>query len=1259
MPHDDTSSLKSSEAAAQNALAQGLNFLKEKQPDRVIEVLMNSSSVTVRDWHCVRALALFQLNRVDEGVAELGRELEKFPDNKAARELLKKVHESFPGVALKQRQDVASSAARMQEVPRTSSGSELDKIIPAEILNDELYNTIVDICKREPLSHVLEIGSSSGAGSTKAFVTGLLRNPSRPALHCLELSKSRFEELSKSLSQYPFAHCKNASSVPAEEFLSPDDVKQFCGTAPAALNNRSLERVLTQLAQDVDYLHSSGCPADGIDGIKREFGIDIFDLVLIDGSEFTGAAELDRVYGARWIVLNDVLGLRNQANYEALKSDVHYQLWRENLSLRNGYAVFRRAQEIAPIHFFTIVLNGMPFLTHHIEEMRKLRVPWHWHIVEGLAELKHDTAWSVPSGGHIPAGFDKNGLSIDGTTEYLNALAKLHPDHVSVYRNPQGARWQGKIEMVNAPLAAITAAGLLWQLDSDELWTASALEGMHQLFARNPERTAAYVHCDYFVGPSKYVSSMNTWATGANDWARVWRYSPGMKWGAHEPPVLLDSAQKNVAAKTPFTRDETRAAGLSFQHYSYVTPEQVKFKEAYYGYSGALERWQALQNAKGALDPAQYLHWAKHAVVEEWTESKGHRLGARYMTRASAPSDYRSMSTNSGGRFEAELRKLFERIRPAKIIETGTYKGQGTTSIIARALRDFAIPNDFTTIEVNPEHHAEANRYFNSQGIRLNSLCGLSLPRALLPSQEKIRDEFVQHKEFSGIYYDHDEGKRAELYFAETNFNVPDNLLHKVLEQYAFAPDFVLLDSAGHLGFAEFQYLIAHLKAPCFLMLDDVYHCKHYKSLQVIKNDPRFSLLVECPEKFGFCIAQFTPAEEGDKKPRMDIGADPQVRSILFMRTDAIGDAVMASSMLEPLSKRYPGAKITVLCKEYVAELYQSSPYVSAVIPITYNRALAEKQYLDQVVAQVRKLRADLLINSLYSREIVSELITAQCNIPKRVTLRGDSCNIQPELVAKTNDYYTTIVDSTSEGNELLHHKDLLSALGINVPALRPTVWLTQDDERFAAEVFARNGLNPATTICVAPGSFCDEKVYPNFGHALALAAELAGYRFLTLGNDAEKNLCANIAACLGGRAINLSGQLTLRQNAALIKRSKILVASDSALAHIACAVGTQNLVILGGGHFWRFLPYSNLTSVVCLPLACYGCQWKCVYDRVHCVKDIAPETLVKALRETMRTPSSVPRMFVQTGAIAGGPKGLSIMPEHHGVPKDCSIIPV
>ncbi len=273
-----------------------------------------------------------------------------------------------------------------------------------------------------------------------------------------------------------------------------------------------------------------------------------------------------------------------------------------------------------PVHFLTIVLNGEPFLRYHIDVFRRLPFRWHWHVVEGLATLTHDTAWSVGRGGRIAADCHRNGRSIDGTTEYLDGLQAANPDRVSIYRKPDGVPWDGKTEMVNAPLASIHEECLLWQVDADELWTAEQVATARQLFLQAPEKTAAYYWCWYFVGERLLVSTRSCYSQNPRaEWLRTWRFRPGMRWSSHEPPRLVaPGAAVHLGAVNPFRHAETEAAGLMFQHFAYVTREQLEFKERYYGYAGAVEGWSRLQRqTEFPQHLGQYFPWVKdHTEVD-------------------------------------------------------------------------------------------------------------------------------------------------------------------------------------------------------------------------------------------------------------------------------------------------------------------------------------------------------------------------------------------------------------------------------------------------------------------------------------------------------------------------------------------------------------------------------------------------------------------------------------------------------------------
>lgn len=287
------------------------------------------------------------------------------------------------------------------------------------------------------------------------------------------------------------------------------------------------------------------------------------------------------------------------------------------------------------IHFFTIVLNGEPFIRWHLDVFRALPFNWKWHIIEGVAAHKHDTAWSLRNGSRIDDDMHCQGRSRDGSSAYLDEIALAEPERVIVYRKPPGVFWDGKLEMIRAPLANIRQSCLLWQIDADELWTAPQIVSAHRLFANAPNRSAAYFLCHYFVGPALVATTIDAYGNNRlYEWLRIWRYRPGDVWLSHEPPKLgrpkAATGFDDVGALDPFLHEETAAAGLIFQHYAYASAESAAFKEAYYGYARAVESWDRLQRAeKFPLQLSDYFPWVKDSAQVHRAVSIGVRPWAR------------------------------------------------------------------------------------------------------------------------------------------------------------------------------------------------------------------------------------------------------------------------------------------------------------------------------------------------------------------------------------------------------------------------------------------------------------------------------------------------------------------------------------------------------------------------------------------------------------------------------------------------------
>ena len=219
---------------------------------------------------------------------------------------------------------------------------DLDTLIAPEIRDDPLYRWIARVAATPGVRHMLEIGSSSGAGSTEAFVAGALANPVCPTLHCVEVSRVRFAALAERWRGHDFVRCYNVSSVPLEALPSPEQLDAFRGRVWTRFRFIRRDLVHSWLRQDVEYLKREGLSSHGIRFVRAQAGITGFDAVLIDGSEFTGPADLEEVYGARFLLLDDIRGYKNHDNCARLLRDPSYRLRARSRWLRNGFAVFER-----------------------------------------------------------------------------------------------------------------------------------------------------------------------------------------------------------------------------------------------------------------------------------------------------------------------------------------------------------------------------------------------------------------------------------------------------------------------------------------------------------------------------------------------------------------------------------------------------------------------------------------------------------------------------------------------------------------------------------------------------------------------------------------------------------------------------------------------------------------------------------------------------------------------------------------------------
>lgn len=216
---------------------------------------------------------------------------------------------------------------------------------------------------------------------------------------------------------------------------------------------------------------------------------------------------------------------------------------------------------------------------------------------------------------------------------------------------------------------------------------------------------------------------------------------------------------------------------------------------------------------------------------------------------------------------DPELIALLEPIirdTPIEIaIETGTYLGTGSTRFIADAFCRVREPTLFYTIEANYENAMQARRNLTKYEFVL-PVWGNSV----YPTEAEVwirTDDALAHPEqHPDIWIDH-MSDAVTHYTAEARGSDPDidrsrwagdRLLEKFLKSHRDSTPLVILDSAGGIGWLEFNVLIENMRdKPYYLLLDDVGHVKHFRSMAHMQAHPETFTILGSRDKWALARA--------------------------------------------------------------------------------------------------------------------------------------------------------------------------------------------------------------------------------------------------------------------------------------------------------------------------------------------------------------------------------------------------------------------
>lgn len=235
--------------------------------------------------------------------------------------------------------------------------------IHTRLRDNPFYRYLYQMVYATQVQNILEVGSGDGTGSTQIILEALKARELSGRLFCLEPHPEKFQRLQQALDSYPNAWAYSELSVYPCEYPSIEDIQAFRKAHTTVLNLYSEAKVLKWRAAEEAFYRAYPHPQHGIQLIMAEHEIQAWDLVVLDGGEFSGPADLDAVYGAQVLILDDANSYKNHEAYQRLKADPDYYLIQENLKWTHGVAVFQRRPTYQP---------GLSVIVHTLNAEKKL-----------------------------------------------------------------------------------------------------------------------------------------------------------------------------------------------------------------------------------------------------------------------------------------------------------------------------------------------------------------------------------------------------------------------------------------------------------------------------------------------------------------------------------------------------------------------------------------------------------------------------------------------------------------------------------------------------------------------------------------------------------------------------------------------------------------------------------------------------------------------------------------------------------------------
>jgi heptosyltransferase-2 len=329
---------------------------------------------------------------------------------------------------------------------------------------------------------------------------------------------------------------------------------------------------------------------------------------------------------------------------------------------------------------------------------------------------------------------------------------------------------------------------------------------------------------------------------------------------------------------------------------------------------------------------------------------------------------------------------------------------------------------------------------------------------------------------------------------------------------------------------------------------------------------------------------------------------------LLIRGTNWIGDVVMTLPALAAIRKTWPGARISVLAKPWVAEVYRLCPAVDEVIVFQEPGRHAGIAGRLRLARELRGRGFDGAI--LLQNAIEAAIIAVLARIPLRAGYNSDGRG-----VLLTHSVRRTA--AIRRVHQIDYYVEMVRALGCTPAGREAVLSPGPDDGDLVRALAGPFGIDLARPLIgIAPGAaYGPAKMwFPDRFAAVAdrLIAATSGQALL-FGSGSDRESTARVQSHSGHSLVDLAGQTDLKEAMALISRCRLFISNDSGLMHVAGALGVPTVAIFGSTNPEATSPPGKRSVVVHHAVPCGPCLKPVCPTDFRCMESIGVEEVTRA----------------------------------------------